>query len=126
MSARGRFASALAGTRVVARRLELLARAGGRAVSNPAVFFGELDGYLRRRGAISSATVAPAADLPNVVPLYVELDAALAPRLNVLIPGLSLNAMTGGPEHCNQSDVPTGGCRRSGALHLDGCGQALE
>jgi O-antigen biosynthesis protein len=97
MTAGARLGSAFATTRLLARRLELLARAGGRAVRNPSVFFGELDGYLRRRGAGPDSVVAPSADLPNVVPLSVELDASQPPRLNVLLPGLSLDAMSGGP-----------------------------
>ncbi len=81
------------------RRAGLLARVGRRALQQPHAFFAELDGYLRRRGEApgGAGSLRPPGELPSIAPLNVRLDPSLPPRLNVLLPGLSLRAMSGGP-----------------------------
>lgn len=84
----------------VARIGRLLWAGAGRLARSPRRFLRDLERYLSRPGASGrpSSELSQAAErLPCVNPLNMQAVAGMPPRLNVVLPGLVMWAMSGGP-----------------------------
>jgi hypothetical protein len=81
------------------RAASALWRLGGRFARDPRRFLADLERAAGRAQVQPDGSAVQVADgsLPSVAPLNLRADPSLAPRLNVLLPGLVMRAMSGGP-----------------------------
>jgi len=91
---------AFAGVRRFARSIGALTRLTTQIARSPKRFIADVDNYMRRRGITNTSMFADdtsIANLPSIVPLNIRIDDSLPARLNVILPGLSMKSMSGGP-----------------------------
>ena len=84
---------------LVMRGLRVLGTGIGRFFRSPRQFLADVERLLRKQdetGSIDRPMVVTGA-LPNVLPLNVVASGDLPPRLNVVLPALAMDKMTGGP-----------------------------
>ena len=90
----------IAGIQRFSRGMSAMGKLSVQIARSPQSFFADVDNYPKRRGLTDHSTFTTdkrVSDLPSIVPLNISIDESLPPRLNVILPGLGMKSMSGGP-----------------------------